>query len=51
VITQKLAALLLGIYPKDAQQYHKNTCSIIIIADFFVIETGNNQNVPEMKSE
>jgi hypothetical protein len=28
---------LLGIYPKDAPSYHKDTCSIEFIAALFVI--------------
>ena len=28
---------LLGIYPKDAQSYHKDKCSTMFIAALFVI--------------
>jgi hypothetical protein len=31
------AMLLLGIYPKDAPPYHRDTCSTISIAALFVI--------------
>jgi len=31
------AILLLGIYPKDAQTYHKDTCSTMFIATLFTI--------------
>jgi hypothetical protein len=29
--------LLLGIYPKDAQTYNKNTCYTVFIAALFII--------------
>jgi hypothetical protein len=31
------AIQLLGIYPKDASPYHKDTCSTMVIAALFVI--------------
>jgi hypothetical protein len=31
------AIQLLGIYPKDAPPYHKDTCSTMLIAALFVI--------------
>ena len=31
------AILLLGIYPKDAPLYHKDTCFIMVIASLFII--------------
>ena len=34
---------LLGIYPKDAPQCHRGTCSTIFIADFFVISRSWKQ--------
>ena len=34
---QDSAIPLLGIYPKDAQSYHKDKCSTIFIAVLFVI--------------
>jgi hypothetical protein len=45
VIAQKLGIvlpedpviLLLGIYPKDASTYNKDTCSIMFIAGSFII--------------
>jgi hypothetical protein len=33
---------LLVIYPKDAQPYHKNTCSAMFIADLFIIARNWN---------
>ena len=30
---------LLGIYPKNAQSYHRNMCSTMFIAALFVIAT------------
>ena len=37
VNTQDLVILLLHIYPKDAQTYHKDMCSTMFITAFFVI--------------
>ena len=36
-LSQDLAIPLLGIYPKDAQLYHKDICSTLFIAALFVI--------------
>ena len=36
-LPQDPAIPLLGIYPKDAQLYHKDICSTIFIAALFVI--------------
>ena len=36
-LTQDPAIPLLGIYPKDAQLYHKDMCSTMFIAALFVI--------------
>ena len=42
---------LLGIYPKDAGIFHKETCSTLIIAVLFVIaETGNNLDILQLKN-
>jgi hypothetical protein len=36
----------LGIYPKDAPTYNKDTCSIMFKAALFIIpEAGNNPDV------
>ena len=35
-LPQDPVMLLLGIYPKDAQSYHKDVCSTIFIAALFV---------------
>ena len=59
VVSQKIGKLpqnpgitLLGIFPKDAQSYHKNTCSTAFIAALFAIaRTGNNLDGPQLKSE
>jgi len=37
VLPEDPAILLLDIYPKDAPPYHKNTCSTMFIAAFFII--------------
>ena len=44
VVSQKIenqfqdqVILLLGIYTKDAQLYHKHTCSVMYIAAIFVL--------------
>jgi hypothetical protein len=45
VVSQKIgnssnpdpAIPLLGIYPKDAPQYHRDTCSTMLIAALFII--------------
>jgi hypothetical protein len=37
VLPQDLAIPLLGIYPKDAPPYHKNTFSTMFIEALFVI--------------
>ena len=36
VLPQEPAILLLGIYPKDAPPYHKDTCSTIFLTALFV---------------
>ena len=41
----------MGIYPKDAQLYHKDVCSTMFTAALFVIaEPGNNLNAPRLKN-
>ena len=41
---------LLGIYPKDAQSYHKDMCSTMFIAAFFVIDrTWKQRKCPLIK--
>ena len=37
VLPQDPAIPLLGIYPKDAPPYHKDTCSTMFIAALFII--------------
>ena len=36
-LTQDIVILILGIYLKDAQSYHKDTCSTMFIAVLFVM--------------
>ena len=36
-LPQDTVISLLGIYPKDAQSYHKDMCSLTFIATLFVI--------------
>ena len=36
-LPQDPAIPLLGIYPKDAQSYHKDICSVMFIAALFII--------------
>ena len=36
-LPQDSATPLLGIYPKDVQSYHKDTCSAMFIAALFLI--------------
>jgi hypothetical protein len=36
VLPEDPAVLLLGIYPKDAPPYHKNTFSTVLIAALFI---------------
>ena len=38
-LPQDPAILLLGIYPKVAQSYHKDTCSAMFIAALLIIAT------------
>ena len=41
---------LLGIYPKDAQSYHKGNCSTMFIVPLFVIaRTWNNLDTSQLK--
>ena len=40
---QDKAIPLLGIYPQDAPPYYKDTCSIMFIADLFVIGQNSKQ--------
>jgi hypothetical protein len=37
VLPEDSAIPLLGIYPKDAPTYNKDTCSCMFIADLFII--------------
>ena len=49
---QDPAIPLLGIYPKDAPLYHRDTCSTMFIAALFVIKnTRNNLDVSQLKNE
>ena len=36
VLPEDTAILLLGIYPKDALPYHKDTCSTMFIVALFI---------------
>ena len=42
-LPQDTAIPLLGIYPKDAQSYHKVKCSTMFIAALFVITRSQKQ--------
>ena len=35
--TSRLSTLLLGIYPKDASSYYRDTCSTMFIVALFII--------------
>jgi hypothetical protein len=50
VLPEDPAVPLLGIYPKDALPYHKDTCSTMFIAALFVIEGRNNPDVSQLKN-
>ena len=42
----------LGIYPKDAQPYHKDTCLNMFTAALFIIaELGSNLDAPQLKNK
>jgi hypothetical protein len=51
MLPQDPATPLLAIYPKDAPQFHKGTCSTVFIAALFVIsqKLENSQDVPQLK--
>jgi hypothetical protein len=49
--TSRPAIYLLGIYSKDVVSFHKDIYSAMFIAALFVIETGNNLDVPKLKNE
>jgi hypothetical protein len=38
ILTEDPAIPLLGIYPKDAPTYNKDTCSTMFIAALFIID-------------
>jgi hypothetical protein len=40
VLPEDPAIPLLGIYPKDAPIYDKDTCSTMLIAALFIISRG-----------
>jgi hypothetical protein len=44
VLSEDPAIPLLGIYPKDATTYNKDTCSTMFIAALFVI-AGKNPDI------
>ena len=47
---QSTSGPLLGIYPKDAQSYHKDTCSNVFIAALFIIaRTWKQPSCPSNK--
>jgi hypothetical protein len=43
VLPEVPAIVLLGIYPKDALPYHKDTSTIMFIAALFVIDRSWKQ--------
>jgi hypothetical protein len=44
VLPQDPAIPLLGIYPKDASEHHKDTCSTMYIAALFVVDRNCKQS-------
>ena len=49
-LPQVTALSLLGIYSKDVQSYHKDTCSTLFIAALFVISrTWKQPRCPSIK--
>jgi hypothetical protein len=45
ILPEDPAILLLGIYPKDVPQYHKDTCSTVFIAALFIITRNWKQQM------
>jgi len=41
-LPEEPAILLLGMYPKDAPTYNKDTCSTMFTAALFLTEAGKN---------
>ena len=50
VLPEDPAIPLLGIYPENVPTGKKNTCSTMFIAALFIIEAGNNPDVPQQRS-
>jgi hypothetical protein len=50
VLPEDPAIPLLGIYPKDAPTYNKDPSSTMFIAAIFIIEAGNNPDVPQQRN-
>jgi hypothetical protein len=50
--SQDPVIVLLGIYPKDAPTFHKDSCSTMFIAVLFVIARNWKQlNVPQLQNK
>ena len=51
ILLKDPAIALLGMYPKDAPTYNKNTCSTMLIAALFIIpEAGIHLDVPQQRN-
>jgi hypothetical protein len=51
VLTEDPAIPLLGIYPKDAPIYNKDTCSTMFIAAFLIIfRSWKHPDVPQQRN-
>jgi hypothetical protein len=50
VLPEDPAIPLLGIYPEDAPTCNKDTCSTMFIAVIFIIEAGNNPDIPQQRN-
>jgi hypothetical protein len=52
VLPENLAVPLLGIYPKDAPTYNKDTCSTMFIAALSIIARSwkKNPDVPQQRN-
>jgi hypothetical protein len=51
VLPEALAILLLGIYPKDAPPYYKDTCSTTFITALYTVaRNGKQSRCPSTKN-
>jgi hypothetical protein len=49
VLPEDPAIPLLGIYPEGVPTCNKDTCTTMFIAATFIIEAGNNPDVPQQR--